>query len=247
MGRVIAGAVADSPDCVLGSVWTRDPVAAAEHFPAATRFEDDVGAVARGADVLIDFSLPEGTVLAAAAAAEYATPFVCGVSGLDAAHFASVERAAEQVPVVFDRNMSQGVAVLAAVVERVASALGTEFSVSIDETHHRHKLDAPSGTALGLGELIAAARGQSFDEQRWYEPERPDAEAPSGAIRFHVERRGEVPGNHTVRFESGEEALVFGHSVTTRDVFAAGAIRAARWLKNREPGLYSMRDVLAIA
>lgn len=246
MGQAIAGVIENDPDAVLAGVWARDPDAVRPHFPAEAHIYDDLDALVRGSEVIIDFSLPEGTALVAAAAGEHATPLVCGVSGLDEAHYAILERAAEIVPVVFDRNMSQGVAVLSALVAQASAALGPEFTVSIDETHHVHKLDAPSGTALKLGEAVADARGQDFDTQKWYEPEKPVSDAPAGAIRFFVERRGEVPGDHSVRFEAASESVTLSHSVTTREVFAEGAVRAAQWAVGKQPGIYGMQDVLGL-
>ena len=247
MGQAIAKTVANDERAVLVGVWARSPDAVSDRYPADTRLFEALDAVVRGSDVVIDFSLPEGSALVAAAAGEYSTPLVCGVSGLDAEHYELLERAAEMVPVVFDRNMSQGVAVLSALVEQAAAALGPDFQVHIDETHHVHKLDAPSGTALKLGESVARAKGQHFDDVRWYEPDRPAADAPGDAIRFAVERRGEVPGDHEVRFEAATETLSLSHSVTTRDVFAEGAVRAAHWVHGKPAGLYSMRDVLGLS
>jgi 4-hydroxy-tetrahydrodipicolinate reductase len=125
--------------------------------------------------------------------------------------------------------MSQGVTVLDSIVRQVAASLGPEFAVEIHETHHIHKLDSPSGTALKLAESVAAGKGVALD----------DAE-----IQFEVERRGEVPGDHSVVLTSPTETLTFKHSVTTRQVFADGALRAARWAVAQNPGWYQMRDVL---
>ena len=155
-------------------------------------------------------------------------PFVCGVSGLNESQLARLDELAAAVPVVYDRNMSLGVAVLDRAVRDAAAALGTEFEVAISEVHHVHKVDAPSGTALKLGETIASARGESG----------------TGSIRFSSERRGEVPGDHEVVMRSATESLTFAHSVTTRDVFAAGAVRAAGWVVGQAPGRYRMSDVL---
>ena len=246
MGQAIAAQMSGDESTTLAGVWARDADAVRDRFPAQTHLYDDLDALVRGSDVVIDFSLPEGTALVAAAVGEHAVPLVCGVSGLDDEHFSLLERAADIVPVVFDRNMSQGVAVLTALVREAAAALGPEFRVSIDETHHVHKLDAPSGTALKLGEAVAAARGRHFETDRWYEPDRPPAEAPAEAIRFFVERRGEVPGDHTVRFEAASETVSLSHSVTTRDVFAEGALRAARWIIGRPAGLFNMQQVLGL-
>lgn len=243
MGQAIAARLdqADDLDCAV--VWSRTPRRHAERFPAGTRLDADIHAVAAACDVLIDFSLPAGTVEAAAAAARAGCPLVCGVSGLSETQLEVLAQTAGDVPVVFDRNMSQGIAVLTDVVARVARALGDDFRVTIDETHHVHKLDAPSGTALKLGETVAAARERPLSDLMWYEQA---GEAPDGAIRFRVERRGEVPGDHTVGFESATESLTLAHSVTTRSVFADGALRAARWIRGRAPGLYSMADVLGL-
>lgn len=239
MGQAIAAIVDAAPDLSLAGVWSREP--ARRGFPGGTTLTSDIDGLAGAADVLIDFSLPAGTTLAAAAASRAGTPFVCGVSGLDESQIGTLHDAAQRIPVVYDRNMSQGIAVLTAVVQQVSRALGREFEVTIDETHHVHKIDAPSGTALKLGEAIAESRGEPLADVMWYGEE---GEPPAGAIRFRVERRGEVPGDHSVRYDSGAESLTVTHSVTTRDVFAQGAVRAARWIRGRDPGLYGMHTVL---
>ncbi|NCF52541.1 4-hydroxy-tetrahydrodipicolinate reductase, partial [Gammaproteobacteria bacterium] len=118
------------------------------------------------------------------------------------------------------------------------------FDVLIEETHHIHKVDAPSGTALKLGEAVAAARGQDFKEVAEFEPAGAAGKSMPGAIRIRAERRGEVPGDHAVTMSSAAETLMLSHSVTTRQVFADGALRAARWVVSQPPGLYSMRDVM---
>ena len=153
---------------------------------------------------------------------------VCGVSGLDDAQMAALDEAAASIPLVYDRNMSQGIAVLQDLVQRAARSLGDEFAIEIHETHHIHKKDAPSGTALKLGEAVLRAKDAGNDD----------------AIRYESERRGEVPGDHDVIFSSPTERLSLRHSVTTRQVFAEGALRAARWVVSQPPGLYGMHDVL---
>jgi len=214
MGRAIEAAVTAADDLEPAGIWTRGASL------------DDVVATA---DVLIDFSLPEAHADVLAAIRKQPIPLVCGVSGLDSEQVASMQSLANDLPVLFDRNMSQGIAVLHDAVTRIAAALGDEFAVEIHETHHVHKLDSPSGTALKLAEAVAAGRGQD----------------PAAAdIKFEVERRGEVPGDHTVVLASATERLSLNHSVTTRDVFVAGALRAARWLVAQEPGFYDMRNVL---
>lgn len=181
------------------------------------------------ADVLVDFSLPEAHAEVVSAVAENGVALVCGVSGLDDAQYATMQTLSERVPVVFDRNMSQGIAVLQTIVSSVAESLGREYAVEIHETHHIHKLDSPSGTALKLADAVAAGQG---------------VDPATVEVEYKVERRGEVPGDHSVTWSSPTETVSLSHSVTTRDVFAAGAVRAAHWVKGRQPGLYSMHDVL---
>jgi 4-hydroxy-tetrahydrodipicolinate reductase len=218
---------ADSEAVNVCAVWVR--TATDERFDAApdALVSPDLDAVARACDVLVDFSLAEATSSVVAAALARGTPLVCGVSGLSDHQVATLEAASTTIPIVYDRNMSEGVTVLRAMLAQVSAVLGAAFEVSIDEVHHAGKRDAPSGTALMLREAIAAARG--------IEPQR---------VRVASERRGDVAGDHTVTFASPTEKLTLTHSVTTRDVFAAGALRAAAWVIHRDPGLYSMQDVL---
>ena len=213
MGKAIAAGIDAQDDLELVGTWGRG---------------DDLDALVRAADVVIDFSLPDGTMQVIDAALAHGKPLVCGVSGLDDAQMARVDEAAVSIPLVYDRNMSLGIAVLARSVRDAAASLGMDFDVEIAEVHHVHKKDAPSGTALKLGEIVATARG----------------EQGTGSVRFQSERRGEVPGDHEVVMSSPTERLTFAHSVTTRQVFADGALRAARWIVGQEPGRYGMSDVL---
>lgn len=213
MGKAIAAGLEAREDMELAGTWSRG---------------GDLDALLHDADVVIDFSLPDGTMQVVDAVCAHGKPLVCGVSGLDEQQMARLEAAAASVPVVYDRNMSLGIAVLARSVREAAASLGMDFAVEIAEVHHVHKKDAPSGTALKLGEIVAAARG----------------EQGTGSVRFQSERRGEVPGDHEVVMSSATESLTFAHSVTTRQVFADGAIRAARWAVTQAPGRYDMSDVL---
>ena len=213
MGQAVAGGLEARDDMELAGLWGRG---------------DDLDALVDEADVVVDFSLPEGTAEVVDAALRQGKPLVCGVSGLDDAQMAKLTAAANRIPVVYDRNMSLGVAVLTKAVSDAAASLGVDFDVEISEVHHVHKKDAPSGTALKLGEAVAAAR----------------REQGTGSVEFRSERRGEVPGDHDVVMRSPTERLTFAHSVTTRQVFADGAIRAAGWIAGRAPGLYDMSDVL---
>ncbi len=227
MGLAIINEIANTDTLKVGGVWVRDTSSVEDiATPSGAVLSSDLEHVVAAADVIVDFSLPEATLEAAEVAIGHGTPWVCGVSGLGREQLAALERAAKTVPVVYDRNMSQGITVLQDLVERAAAALGGEFSVGIRETHHVHKKDAPSGTALKLGETVNRVRGEAEE------------------IRYESERRGEVPGDHEVVFASPTETVALRHSVTTRHVFAVGALRAARWVADKEPGLYSMRDVL---
>ena len=213
MGQAIAAAIERQADLGLAGLWRR---------------AGDLDAVVEAADVVIDFSLPAATVEVLGAVVRHRKPLVCGVSGLNSDQITRLDQAATKVPIVYDRNMSLGIAVLARSVRHAAATLGLDFAVDISEIHHVHKKDAPSGTALKLGEAIADARGESG----------------TGSVHFDVERRGEVPGDHEVAMYSASERLTFAHSVTTRQVFADGAIRAARWVVAQAPGRYQMGDVL---
>ena len=213
MGQAIAAGLEKQDDMELVGIWGRG---------------GDLAALVAAADVVIDFSLPDGTMQVLDAVSEHQKPLVCGVSGLNDEQMARLDQVAATVPLVYDRNMSLGVAVLEHSVREAARSLGMDFAVEIAEVHHIHKKDAPSGTALKLGEAIAEARG----------------EQGTGSVSFECERRGEIPGDHDVIMRSPTETLTFAHSVTTRQVFADGALRAARWVVGRPAAHYRMGDVL---
>ncbi|MGB5352678.1 MAG: 4-hydroxy-tetrahydrodipicolinate reductase [Woeseia sp.] len=204
----------------------------------------DLPAVLANADVAIDFTLAEatGTVVAAARAA--GKPLVCGVSGVSPESMQAMREAARDIPVFFARNMSIGIALLERCVAMSGAVLGTDFQIEINDLHHAQKKDAPSGTALLLGEAAAAARGQDFADVMHYQPS-GTAAPPQGSIVFHVRREGGHPGAHSVSFANASETLTFSHSVANRRVFASGALRAASWLCGQAPGLYGMQDLLA--
>jgi 4-hydroxy-tetrahydrodipicolinate reductase len=228
MGQALMASIAAREDLRLASIWVREGQRATGlDIASEVVVSDDLDQVTRAADVVIDFSLPGATNHVLAAAAALGKPLICGVSGLSDEQLDQMNMTAQTVAVVYDRNMSLGVAVLEDLVRRASGVLGREFDVEVRETHHIHKIDAPSGTALKLGAAIAAARGTD-----------------PGEICYAVERRGEVPGEHTVILSSATEQLTLAHSVTTRQVFADGALRAARWVIDKPPGRYSMRDVL---
>ncbi|MBT5862380.1 MAG: 4-hydroxy-tetrahydrodipicolinate reductase [Gammaproteobacteria bacterium] len=213
MGQALGASVELDAGLELAGIWQRG---------------GDLSDLLIGSDVAIDFSLPEASQIVLDAAVHQEIPLIYGVSGLNQSQLAYLERAATEIAIVFDRNMSLGIAVLERSVREAASSLGPEFEIEVFETHHTHKRDAPSGTALKLGEAMAVARGDDSTD----------------AIQYSSERRGDVPGDHEVKMSSPTEQLIFSHSVTTRQVFVDGALQAARWVLDRPPGLYSMQDVL---
>ena len=201
-------------------------------------------AAAKGADVIVDFTLPGATADVIRAARERGVALVSGTTGLDAADLDSLERLAAHVPVVHDRNMSAGIHAVAALARSATTLLGGDYDVEILEAHHNRKQDAPSGTALKLGEVIAAAAGSTLEVLRApsregrAEPRRP------GSIGFSVVRGGGIAGEHTIYFVGEYDRIEITHRAADRRVFAEGALRAARWIVGREPGLYGFADVL---
>ncbi len=207
---------------------------------------DDRDAAISGADVVIDFTFHADVPASIARAADCGAAYVLGTTGLDDAERAAVEAAARIIPVVWAPNMSLGINVLLDLVSRAAAALGLDYDAEIVELHHRRKKDAPSGTALGLGEALAAGREQTLREVARHGREGILEERPRGEIGFHALRGGDVVGDHTVLFASEYERVELTHKASSRDCFAMGALKAAFWLRGREPGLYTMRDVLGL-
>lgn len=215
---------------------------------AATRIKitaDPAGLLSRGA-VALDFSVAGAVVEHARACAAAGVPVLVGATGLDAAANAELERAAKTIAVLVAPNTSVGVAVLRRLVAEAAQALGEGYDVEISEAHHRHKRDAPSGTALSLGEAIATARAVSLDEVAVFGRHGADAARHPGSIGFSVVRAGDIVGEHSVTFAAPGECLELTHRATDRMTFARGALRAAAWLIGRPAGLYGMKDVLLV-
>ena len=214
--------------------------------PVGAPIEADPRVLFEAADVVIDFTAPEATAGHAALAAEFDTALVIGTTGLEAAHQAAIDKAATKIPVVQAPNMAMGVNLLFALTERVARTLGVEFDIEIVEMHHRHKVDAPSGTALGLGRAAAKGRGADLDEVACRARDGQVGARPAGEIGFATLRGGDVVGDHTVVFAGEGERIELTHKASSREIFARGAVRAAMWLDGRGPGVYSMFDVLGL-
>lgn len=202
------------------------------------------------ADLVIDFTEPDATRRHVWLAAKDHKPCVIGTTGLDDAARKELEDASREAPILRAANMSLGVNLLLALVERSAASLGPEWDIEIFESHHRHKADAPSGTALALGQAAAKGRGAGKnpppDIETVYARHGRTGERREGSIGYSVARGGDVAGEHTVFLYGQGERLELTHRATDRAIFARGALRAAQWLASRPPGLYSMRDVLGI-
>ncbi|MEM8697256.1 MAG: 4-hydroxy-tetrahydrodipicolinate reductase [Pseudomonadota bacterium] len=209
--------------------------------------EGDVGELAGSCDVLVDFSAPSALEASLAAAREAGTPIVIGTTGLGDAHHALIDEAAKDIAVLQAANTSLGVNLLAHLVRDAAARLGTDWDIEIVEMHHRHKVDAPSGTALLLGEAAAAGRGTTLGETREEGRAGLDCARTEGAIGFASLRGGSVAGDHQVVLAAEGERIELGHRAESREIFARGAIRAALWLSDKPAGRYTMGDVLGLA
>jgi 4-hydroxy-tetrahydrodipicolinate reductase len=205
----------------------------------------DPSAIAQ-ADVLIDFTRPEATLRHLRVCVEHRVRAVIGTTGFDEAGRRQVEQAARSVPVVFSPNMSVGVNVTFRLAELAARMLGEEFDVEIIEAHHRDKVDAPSGTALRLGELVASAQGRTLQQVAVHARHGVTGPRQPGSVGFSVIRGGDLVGDHTALFAGTGERIEITHRASSRKTYALGALRAARFLAQREPGLYDMRDVLGL-
>ena len=199
------------------------------------------------ADGVVDFSRPAATVAFAGLAAQARIAHVIGTTGLEPADLKRIEAAAWHAPVVRSGNMSLGVNLLAALVRQAARALGSDFDIEIVEMHHRMKVDAPSGTALLLGEAAAEGRGVALAEQAVRSRDGHTGVRPPGAIGFAALRGGTVVGDHRVVLAGAGERVELSHVAEDRGIFARGAIQAALWARGRKPGLYTMADVLGMA
>ncbi|MBW8785425.1 MAG: 4-hydroxy-tetrahydrodipicolinate reductase [Novosphingobium sp.] len=207
----------------------------------------DVVRLAKGSDVLVDFSSPDALETNLEAATGALTPLLIGTTGLEERHHWLVDQAAEEIAVLQTGNTSLGVNLLAWLVEQAASRLGEEWDIEIVESHHRMKVDAPSGTALLLGEAAAKARGVALSDSSIRGRDGIPGARPAGAIGFASLRGGTVAGDHAVHFLADDERLVLSHVAENRGIFARGAVRGAAWLIGRDAGRYTMRDVLEIS
>ncbi len=239
-GLQLTGAVASAQSNHLG----KD--AALEGAPTGVRvLADPREALSRSA-VAVDFSLAGCVAENAAACLALRVPLLVGATGFDATVRAALESAATTIPVLIAPNTSVGVSVMLELVRSATVALGSQYDVEIGEAHHRLKRDAPSGTALALGEAVAGARGQRLADVAVYQRHGHTGVRVPGSVGFSVRRAGDIVGEHTVTFAIGGEQLDITHRATDRMTFARGALRAATWLKGKPAGLYAMSDMLGL-
>lgn len=206
----------------------------------------DSAAAIAAAQVVIDFTVPAATVAHARIASEKGVAMVIGTTGLDPQQTALIHEAAKKIPIIWAANMALGVNVLMALVEKTASLLDPSYDIEVLEMHHRHKIDAPSGTALALGRSAAAGRKIKLEEVWRKTRDGHTGARPSGEIGFATLRGGEEVGVHTVMFAAAGERLELNHRSFSRETYAVGAVTAAQWLDGRKNGLYGMKDVLGL-
>ena len=251
MGRALLEAVAADTDCELagaldrpGSPLVGHDAGAAWGVASGVGVTDQPAVAVQGAQALIDFTRPEATFGYLDACAAAGVPLVIGTTGFDDAGRARIEAAAQRIPVVFAPNMSVGVNLLMKLAELAAQVLEDGYDIEIIEAHHRHKVDAPSGTALGLGRAVARAIDRDLASCAVYGREGVTGERDPKTIGFATVRGGDIVGDHTLLFAGIGERVELTHKASSRATFAQGALRAAKWLQGRAPGLYDMRDVL---
>jgi len=211
-----------------------------------TVISDDLRTVLKTGDVLIDFTMPEASLEHIKACAELGKPAVIGSTGFSAEQLETVRTYVQKIPCVLSPNMSVGVNVCFKVLADLAKTLGQDFDVEIVEAHHRLKKDAPSGTAVRMGEVVASALGRNYREVANFHREGITGVRKNEEIGMQTIRGGDIVGEHTVYFIGMGERIELTHRALTRDMFARGAVRAAKWVVGRKPGLYDMQDVLGL-
>ncbi|GAB3242495.1 4-hydroxy-tetrahydrodipicolinate reductase [Chitinimonas naiadis] len=251
MGKVLIEAVLAAPDCALtvalgraGSAGLGLDAGLPLGKQTGVLIRSDVEAALQDADVLIDFTRPEGTLEHLAICRRQGVNLIVGTTGFDDAGKAALKAAAADIGIVFAPNMSVGVNLTFKLLEIAAKVLNEGYDIEIVEAHHRHKVDAPSGTALGMGEAVARALGRDLKECAVYGREGVTGARDPSTIGFATVRGGDVVGDHTVMFMADGERVEISHKASSRATFAQGAVRAAGWLRGKPVGLYDMQDVL---
>lgn len=241
-GVTLAGAIEHSGSSLLGA----DAGELAGVGKLGVLVVDDLAEIKDAFDVLIDFTRPEVTVKNIAFCSEHGKKMVIGTTGLDAAQKQILEDAAQSTAIMFASNMSVGVNLCFKLLDIAARVLGDDVDIEIIEAHHRHKIDAPSGTALSMGEVVANALDRDLEACAVYGREGITGERDRKTIGFETIRAGDIVGDHTVLFAAEGERVEITHKASSRMTFAGGAVRASKWLSDKVSGLFDMRDVLGL-
>ena len=255
MGRTLIQAIHEAEDLTLGAALERpgsslvgsDAGELAGTGTLGVTVTDDLAAAMNNLDALIDFSVPAATLASVAACAAHGKTLVIGTTGFDADGLRQIRDAARTIPILMAPNMSVGVNLTFKLVELAARVLGDSADVEIVEAHHRHKIDAPSGTAVRMGEVVAEALGRNLKEVAVYGRQGQTGARPRDAIGIATVRAGDIVGEHTVLFAGQGERIEITHRAESRMNFAQGALRAVRFLADKPSGLYDMQDVLGFA
>jgi 4-hydroxy-tetrahydrodipicolinate reductase len=254
MGRALVQAIAGTPGLMLGAAVERpaSSLLGADAGELAgigrndVRITDSLDVAAAACDVLIDFTVPDATLAAVAACRAAGTRMVIGTTGFDAAGRDAIAGAAADVAIVMAPNFSIGVNLSFKLIDLAARVLGDEVDVEIVEAHHRDKIDAPSGTALRMGEVVAAALGRNLAQDAVYARHGVTGPRDRRTIGFATVRAGDIVGDHTVLFAAAGERIEISHRASSRQNFARGALRACTWVSGRTRGLFDMQDVLGL-
>ena len=254
MGRMLIEAVQDNPQTTLNAAIERQgsSLVGADAGEVAAigvlnvKIVDDLKAVVNNIDVLIDFSLPDATEQNMQICAEHNVAMVIGTTGFNEQQEKVLSKASEKIAIVYAGNYSTGVNLSLKLLGMAAKAFGADADVEVIEAHHKHKIDAPSGTAFMMAEAVADARGQNLKDVAVYGREGQTGAREAGTIGIHAIRGGEIIGDHTVMFIADGEVVEITHRARARMTFAAGAVRAATWIVEQSTGQYNMQDVLGL-
>ncbi|MBC3869897.1 4-hydroxy-tetrahydrodipicolinate reductase [Undibacterium oligocarboniphilum] len=253
MGKMLIEAIANADDMVLagaldvaGSPAIGTDAAAALGKPCGVLITSDLAVALTDAEFLIDFTRPEGTLKHLEYCAAHGVKMIIGTTGFDEAGKAAIAEAAKKTAIVFAPNMSVGVNVTLKLLEMAAKSFASGYDIEIIEAHHRHKVDAPSGTALKMGEVIASALGRDLNEVGVFAREGVTGERDPSSIGFATIRGGDIVGDHTVLFAGIGERVEISHKSSSRVTYAHGSLRAARFLSDKANGLFDMYDVLGL-
>jgi 4-hydroxy-tetrahydrodipicolinate reductase len=253
MGQMLAQAVTDAVDCQLAgaldvadSVFIGNDATGFLGQASGVVIQSDLQVGLKNAQILIDFTRPEGTMAHIKMCRELGVKMVIGTTGFSDAQKADIQAASQDIAIVMAPNMSVGVNVTLKLLEMAAVALATDYDIEIIEAHHRHKVDAPSGTALKMGEVIAQALGRDLKQCAVFDRQGHTGARPDNAIGFSTIRGGDIVGDHTVLFAGTGERIEITHKSSSRSTYADGSLRAARFLAGQQRGLFDMFDVLGL-